>query len=524
MKVTRKVVDLETRQRLSSQRPWRCPTPSAFAAGFARVWLLLTGTACLLGLVQIQTAQAANAPDVSVDAVLVAYTLVAPESQSASGLIARAVMPAGLACPTLRVTFGPPDGVPQTHPVAMDERLAPKTTAPAFSAVKVCEAAIPQGAMSVHLGSRRLPATRPRSLREIAVLGDTGCRIKGTEIQDCGSTDTWPLARIAARIAERHPDLVLYLGDFFYRESPCPPEQQALCGTSPPPLTGVPFTDSAYGWLADALLPLAPLFSTTPLVILRGNHEACDRGGNGYFLFFDPFLDSAEVCAPLEQAGGLVAPPAQLRPTWTVDLPIQAGRTLRLALVDAAYGSDGPVSSWADTQRLAYAEADSLTSRVPGMESWLLVHRPIFGHVSDLLKPANDPLWTPWASVDQQVASRGLLGNYDLLLSSHLHAAQAVQIPDQPAQLILGNGGTQLDPASGYETPRFGPLADATGAALVTGITPYPPAIMDKTAVQFGYAVAHPGQGSGEWSWEHYTPEGELFAQCMQSGPDLNCY
>ncbi|NEX23464.1 hypothetical protein G3480_24775 [Thiorhodococcus mannitoliphagus] len=495
--------------------------PSAFAAWGARGRSLLAGAVCLLGLLQTQTARAAIPPDAGVDGVLVAYTLVAPESQSASGLIARAVIPAGLECPNMLVAFRPRGVVHQGRRVEMDARLAPATTAPAFSALTVCEAAIPQGAIRVNLGHRELPASLPRSLREIAVLGDTGCRIKGSDVQDCGSTAEWPLARIAARIAERRPDVVLYLGDFYYREAACPPDQEGLCGTSPPPLTGAPFTDSAYGWLADVLLPLAPLFPMAPLVILQGNHEACDRGGNGYFLFFDPFMDSADVCAPIEQDGVLVAPPPRLRPTWSTDLRIHFSRTLRLALVDATYGGDGALTSWSEIQRQGYEEAARLTSRSQGVESWLLVHRPIFGHVTDLFKPADDPLWTPWTSVDQQVASLGLLDNYDLILSSHLHVAQAVQIPDLPAQIVLGNGGTLLDPASGYETPTFGPLADATGAPLIEGVAPYPPATMDKTAVRFGYAVAHPGRETGDWSWEHYTPEGALFAQCTQSGPSL---
>jgi len=50
-----------------------------------------------------------------------------------------------------------------------------------------------------------------------------------------------------------------------------------------------------------------------------------------------------------------------------------------------------------------------------------------------------------------------LLSHYNLILSSHLHLAQAVQIPGQPGQMIIGNGGTQLDPPTGYETPGFGP-------------------------------------------------------------------
>jgi len=114
--------------------------------------------------------------------------------------------------------------------------------------------------------------------------------------------------------------------------------------------------------MADAILPMTPLFPVAPQVIVRGNHEACDRGGNGYFLFFDPFKDSSQDCAPLVQNNKRVAPLPRLTPSWSTDLRLHARRTLRLVLVDSAYGSDGHASSWAGTQREGYAQADQLTT------------------------------------------------------------------------------------------------------------------------------------------------------------------
>jgi len=139
-----------------------------------------------------------------------------------------------------------------------------------------------------------------------------------------------------------------------------------------------------------------------------------------------------------------------------------------------------------------------------------LVHRPILGHVTNQFAPVGDPLWAPWTSVDQQVASYGLLSHYNLILSSHLHLAQAVQIPGQPGQMNLGNGGTQLDPPTGYETPRFGPLANAPGDPVAPGLAPYPAPTMDFTDVRFGYALVRPGRNLGEWNWRHFSPDEKL--------------
>lgn len=456
------------------------------------------------------------------DGVIAAYTLIAPLSESPSGLMVRAVLPAGADCPRLQATLrrGSSTG---RRTIAMVQRVAPATTAPAFDAIMVCEASVPRHAVKARVGGRSVPARLPRRIRTIAAFGDTGCRILGKEVQNCSSTEDWPLARIAADIARRRPEVVMFVGDFYYREAPCPADQQGECGSSPPPVAGLPFTDSAYGWLADALLPMAPLFPAAPLLIVRGNHEACDRGGNGYFLLFDPFRQSANECAPVEHEGSLVAPPPRLTPSWSADLRIGARRSLRLAVVDSAYGSDGQVTAWAAVQREGYEQAAAMTHPTRGVESWLLVHRPIFGHVTDQFAPPDDPLWTPWTSLDQQAASVGLLDHYHLILSSHLHLAQAVQIPGQPGQMILGNGGTLLDPPTGYQTPVYGPLADAQGAPVIPGVVPYPPATMDATAVRFGYAMVKPGRRQGEWRWQHFSPDDELFAECRQQGQALDC-
>lgn len=79
----------------------------------------------------------------------------------------------------------------------------------------------------------RRPARPPKRLRNIVVFGDTGCRILGTEVQNCSSTAGWPLARISADITGRRPYLVMFVGDFYSREAPCPADKQVECGSSP---------------------------------------------------------------------------------------------------------------------------------------------------------------------------------------------------------------------------------------------------------------------------------------------------
>ena len=145
----------------------------------------------------------------------------------------------------------------------------------------------------------------------------------------------------------------------------------------------MPFTDNAHGWLVDAITPMAPVFSAAPLALLRGNHEACDRAGNGFFLFFDPRLETATECEPVDDGGTLEPPKEQVTPPWTFTLPVAQGRALKVAMVDTAYGSDDTISKWAHKGHEVYLQADAMTTPKPGIESWLMTHRPLFGRTPE---------------------------------------------------------------------------------------------------------------------------------------------
>jgi hypothetical protein len=396
----------------------------------------------------------------------------------------------------------------------MDVRALPASTSPAFDSIIVCSRAIPAMATTATIGGRLIPAYMPTTIDRLALLGDSGCRIASWQVQDCAAPDAWPLARISQSIADEHPDAVVFNGDFFYREATCPATAQTQCGSSPPPIGGLPFNDSAYGWIADALLPMAPVLSVAPLIVTRGNHEACNRGGNGYFLLFDPRVATAATCAPTTGASGLVAADTVPTPTYAIDLRVSPTRTLRLAIVDSAGGSDTKADAFAGIQRPAYVAAADLTAPLRGRESWLVTHRPLYAFVTTTFAQPGVP-FNPWSSADQTAASFGLLDTYELVFSSHLHLAEAVQIPGSPGQLVLGNGGTLLDPAIGYPLPTSGPVG-ATGQQ-------YPPPTSAWVSARFGYAMAHPGAQPGSWRMQVKDPAGSTFATCGISDRRIHC-
>ncbi len=448
---------------------------------------------------------AASAPST----VVSAYSLAAPLSTSASGIVARAVVPAGVTCPTLQISLT--QGTKRA--ISMTERPRPANTGSAFAPLSVCSAAVPVGAQSATIAGISIPHVMPSRVARLALVADSGCAINPAEVQDCSDPDSWPLAKVSAAIAAERPDAIVINGDFFYREAPCPLGQENFCGSSPAPIPGMPFSDSAYGWMADVFIPMSPMLNAAPLIVTRGNHEECSRAGNGYFYFFDPRHDSSNTCAPTVDNGQVIAATNVPTATYAIDLAVSPGRTLRLAVVDSSGGNDAEVSPYSIIQRPSYQHAAALTKRQAGRESWLLTHRPIFGFASSVFATPSTPI--AWGSADQAAAAWELLDTYNLIFSSHMHIAQVVQLPDLPAQLILGNAGTDLEPATGYVLP------DA-GFNIGAGRT-YPAPSSAWVDVRFGYAIAVPEKSAGVWRIRMADVNGATFATCGLRNTQMYC-
>ena len=469
------------------------PAPRRRARAWRAVTALAAATIAALG---VSSALASAAPS-----PIAAYSLAAPTSVAKSGLVARAVLPAGSSCPSLLV-----DG----RALPMQWRKPAPNTGNAFAGVLVCNRVIPDGASTASVGGLDIPAAMPARVQRIGIFDDSGCRVSPVYVvQDCSDDRAWPLARIAQRVAASRPDVVLVPGDFFYRETTCPAASQALCAGSPPPVTGMPFTDQAYGWIADEFLPMQPVLRTAPLIVARGNHEDCYRAGNGYMLFMDPIPGTWDDCAPVPGPGGTLTAPEVATAPYAIDLPVREGRTLRMVITDTAPGSDVQVTSAAALMAPQFQKAAALAAPAPGRESWLVTHRPILGFVSSTALPTGA---SPWASADAVQASRGMLGNYRMIVSGHVHLAQVNTVPGLPSQLVLGNGGTELEPPTGYAPPAYGP-----------GTPPYPAPTSSWTLVQFGYAIAQPGLRSGRWAVRLRGIDGRLQASCGLASTRLSC-
>lgn len=281
----------------------------------------------------------------------------------------------------------------------------------------VCVANVPKGTIEVQLQGKPLPAPALSEVMRVAIVGDTGCRVSDKHglYQACNNNSEWPLSQIATSIENYRPDLIIYLGDYIYRESPCPNGNNGCKGT--------PFGDTHETWQADWLLPTAPMHRAAPMVLIRGNHETCSRAGMGWFRYLDAREYSNECHADSDP--------------WIVDID-----PLHIAILDTSYLDDTQGQPLVD---FFAGEFRNLGGSFTEDKGWIATHRPIWGiGADDDTGEAYEP--TP---VLQDAARNVQLGSFvELLLGSHLHLAEAIDfVGDRPPQLVVGNGGTQLVPS-----------------------------------------------------------------------------
>ncbi len=349
---------------------------------------------------------------------------------------------------------------------------------PALFPVSSCEYLLPANATSAVVAGQSLPLPKANPTK-IVVIGDTGCRLQnGNGTQSCNDpdpagTDTpYPFAAIAAAAAAQHPDLVLHVGDYAYRDNPCPPGLGYNCG-------GSPWGFGWDTWEADLFAPGAPLLAAAPWIMTRGNHEQCNRAGQGWYRFLDT---SAFDTTDVHTCDNAAYDVAQAGTTWlsgNYNNPflVQINSSTQIVVFDTANAkvqSTTPSTSVAagspyfTTYQSELTIAGNLVGAAPLPFNLWSNHHPIFGYAT-ATPPALPTIPIPtFAPVMNSVFP----GTYfpppiNLALHGHTHDYQAIDFATgalpgggtfQPAAtLVSGNAGDILD------TPLPYPL---TGAAV----------------------------------------------------------
>ena len=383
------------------------------------------------------------------------------------GLEARAVTEEA-ACPAATI-----DGAAAT----MTERSAPGDRYP----VRACSLPLPAGATQVTVAGIPMPLPKAHPNR-IVVIGDTGCRLKGDQVQACNDMSEWPFRLGADMGADFKPDLVLHVGDMHYRESACPVGNKGCAGT--------PFGDSWDVWKVDFFKPGESLLAAAPWIMVRGNHEECERGGKGWARTVDPF--------PFDPATGLAGCLGPAKP-YTVDI---GGVTV--VVMDVSTSSE----KVNDKQVEWYKPQFELAKSIPG-PVWFAFHRPIWA--LDSVKhnePAGDNRTLAAAARDS------LAPNVQALLSGHHHTFELMTYEqDLPLQIVSGHGGDDLSP----HAPTVVKGLQINGVTVKDGL--------GRPGV-FGFSTMErsPDDTSGlNWVLTGYDTHGRVIARCEIKGRNAAC-
>ena len=346
--------------------------------------------------------------------------------------------------------------------------LNPRSTPNATFPVLECEAPVPAGTgattATIDGVSLKLPVAQPR---RIVVIGDTGCRIKGTAIQACNDPTQFPLARIANFVASFRPDLIVHVGDYYYRESACPAANAGNgtttgCGNSP-------YGDQWTSWNADWFTPAQAIMNTAPLALVRGNHESCARGNKGWFTLLDP---SPYTAAEFTCTAGSAS-------DFTTPYVVPAGQASFL-MFDSSYANDSAVT--ASDVSMYTSQLNAILPTLPA-NTIMVSHKPTYGLISST--------GTGTSSVvnggdydEQAVFANGVPKPINLLLSGHIHNFQAVKVTNATyaPQLVVGNSGTLLD-------PQYVPTDAPGGTYTMPGAGTSSTIVGTDDLSEFGFAV-----------------------------------
>ncbi len=286
--------------------------------------------------------------------------------------------------------------------------------------VLTCETKVPKGVKSIIAGKVWLPVPVPEP-RRIVLIGDTGCRMKGNSFQACNDPEKWPFRQVSLAAAAFKPDLVIHVGDYHYRESPCPKGMKG-CSKSP----------YGYGfdaWNADFFAPAAKLLKAAPWIFVRGNHESCFRAGQGWFRYLAP--------APFSPARSCDDPANDASADYSAPYSVPISPDTQLIVFDSSKSSDASDKHY----QAEFDTAGKLAKALP--HGFFLSHHPVLGFAAGL-HPASL----------QSSMHESFPPEIEAAFHGHVHLFESLDFESgYPATFVAGNSGTSTDQALPEKLP-----------------------------------------------------------------------
>ncbi len=401
-------------------------------------------------------------------------------------------------CPTLHWPGGS---------AAMQERSAPGDEVappgnkeperkPTRFTLRACEAPWPADADSIQVGDINLQAPAAE-VRRIVVIGDTGCRLKASDrdFQGCNDASDWPFPRVLAQALALRPDLVIHVGDYHYRESPCPAGMAACAGS--------PWGYGDDTWQADFFQPARALLAAAPWVFVRGNHEACARAGQGWLRYLDAETGPARACQP----AGIAVNDGDFTAPFAVPL---SPRSQLIVFDSSEIGSRTPPQgspAWARWREQLDRVADLARG---GAQSLFVDHHPSLAFSPS---PTGAPatVRSGLTPLLQDAFGRRLFPpGVQASLHGHIHMHEALGFAsNHPVTLVIGNGGSAAS----------GRVNDA--AALGYELLPGARLETVQTHTDFGLSLLTATPEG--WQLQALNALGQPLSTCWLAGQKLSC-
>jgi len=435
-------------------------------------------------------------PSTAPELIQATWVEIGPNNQT----IARAVTSDAFNCPFLKA-----DGALTRMNIRVAAGTVPqRTTASAAADSKpsvfpyiTCELTLAATTQSASIAGIVLPLPKVNPQR-VLVLADTGCRMKKTDniYQACSDPVAWPFPVVAATAVAMKPDLVLHIGDAHYRENACPSDI-AGCQNSP----------WGYGWdawQADFFKPGAALLAAAPWIMVRGNHEQCQRAGQGWYRFLDTRAYAAATSCddPANDNTG----------NYSAPYGVMVGTDTQFIVFDSANAGAAALPT-TDPQFIAYQpqfQAVAQIANKAGVASIFVNHHPILAYTP--VAGANPT--TGLASL-QSVANAVYPQAYyppgvQMAMHGHVHDLQIINFAsNHPATIVSGNGGDTIglnipDPLPATVVPAAGTVVNNVAQTNTFGFM-----VMDRQA--------------GGWQVRAFTAAGKLLTTCSFANSKIAC-
>lgn len=378
---------------------------------------------------------------------------------------------------------------------------SPEDSKPSSFQFNTCEYPLPDNISHASIGNLTLPLPKA-SPRRIVVIGDSGCRMKKAENawQDCSDANAWPFAQIANTAAGMKPDLVLHVGDYHYRENPCP-EGVAGCQDSP----------WGYGWdawEADLFKPAALLLKAAPWVMMRGNHEECARAGQGWFRFLDArSYEAGRSCNDAAFDGNAdYSEPYAVPLGADTQIIVFDSAKVGKSLLNPANVKDAPVFARYQAQ---FLKVGVLVGK-PGTLSMFANHHPLLGLTP---KAGNSVIGGNRALLSVMQAVNGTAyypPGVQVALHGHTHLFEAINFStNHPATFLSGNSGDNVDKGLPDPLPADSSPAEGVTIERITHSNSFGFLVLDR-------------QPDG-WTFNAYRRDGSLMTSCPLNEGKVNC-